>query len=335
VSTDTHPGSTVIDVHAHLVPTSLLQQVQRGELSFPNVDVVTHESTYRVSFNGGAPTRPVSPGLGDLGRRTAWLDDNGVDLQVVGGWLDIFGYDLPADEGAAWSAALTDALRGVAAQEERLVVLGTVPLQDPVKAAEMLREQRAAGLPGVMVATRAGGRDLADPAFTPFWEAADETGAVVFLHPGFGGASDRYADFGLVNGLARLEDTTVTLARLLYTGVPARHPGAKILVAHAGAALPYVLGRLVRNHLMHPDDTSDPLESFAQLYFDSVVFDSDALGFLIGKVGAERVLLGSDYPFPIGDLQPRDVVAEAKLADLQRALIEGDNARAMFLRGAR
>jgi aminocarboxymuconate-semialdehyde decarboxylase len=184
----------------------------------------------------------------------------------------------------------------------------------------------------VMIATRAGGRELDDPAFTPFWEAADQTGAVVLLHPGFGGASGRYHDFGLVNGLARLEDSTVTLARLLYAGIPAHYPGARLVVAHGGAALPYVLGRLVRNHLINPDVTADPLESFARLYFDSVVFDPDALGFLVGKVGPERVLLGSDYPFPIGDLTPRQVVDRADLKDTDRAEILGGAADRLLAR---
>lgn len=324
-------SATVIDSHAHLVPRQLLDQMHRGDVRFPHIDVIAHEQTYQVAFNGGAPTRPIAAGLTDQPRRTTWLDENGIDLQVVGGWLDIFGYDLPADEGVEWAAVLTGAIQASAAADPRQVALGTVSLQDPVRAAESLRTQRADGSPGVMIATRAGQSELSDTDFTPFWEAADETGAVVFVHPGFGGASDRYQDFGLVNGLGRLEDTTVSLARLLYSGVPARYPGAKILVAHAGAALPYVLGRLVRNHLLNPDTTSDPLESFAQLYFDSVVFDADALGFLIAKVGADRVLLGSDYPFPIGDLSPRDVVQEAKLSDVQRALIDGDNARRLFL----
>ncbi len=324
-------SATVVDSHAHLVPRQLLDQMHRGDVRFPHVDVIAHEETYRVAFNGGAPTRPIAAGLTDQSRRTTWLDENGIDLQVVGGWLDIFGYDLPADEGVEWAAALTGAIQASAAADPRQVALGTVPLQDPLRAAESLRAQCVGGSPGVMIATRAGRLELSDADFTPFWEAADETGAVVFVHPGFGGSSDRYHDFGLVNGLGRLEDTTVSLARLLYSGVPARYPSAKILVAHAGAALPYVLGRLVRNHLLNPDTTSDPLESFAQLYFDSVVFDSDALGFLIAKVGADRVLLGSDYPFPIGDLSPRDVVKEAKLSDVQRALIDGDNARRLFL----
>jgi aminocarboxymuconate-semialdehyde decarboxylase len=321
----------VVDCHAHLAPKQLLTELHAGEIRFPNIEVTAHESTFRVSFNGGAPTRPVAPRLTDPARRSAWLAENRIDLQIVGGWLDIFGYDLPEEEGAEWAEVLTTALNDSVADDPRQVVLGTLPMQDPVRAAEALRAQRAGGSPGVMIATRAAGRDLDDPLFAPFWEAADETGAVVFLHPGFGGASDRYHDFGLVNGLARLEDTTVTLARLLYAGIPARHPGAKVLVAHAGAALPFVLGRLVRNHLMNPDTTSDPLESFAHLYFDSVVFDPQALSFLVDKVGPERILLGSDYPFPIGDLAPRNVVAEAKLDDAQRALIESGNARRLFL----
>jgi aminocarboxymuconate-semialdehyde decarboxylase len=329
IADDTTPS--VIDVHAHLVPRRLLEDLHRGSERFPGVEVLAHESTFRVAFNGGAPTRPVAPGLSDLARRSAWLDENDIDLQVVGGWLDIFGYDLPGSEGVDWAETLTAAIADVAAGDDRLVALGTVPLQDPSRAAEALRQQRSAGMPGVMIATRARDQELSDDEVTPFWEAAHETNAVVFIHPGFSGASDRYHDFGLVNGLARLEDTTVTLARLLYAGVPARYPGAKILVAHAGAALPYVIGRLVRNHLLNADTTHDPLESFAQLHFDSVVFDSDALGFLVAKVGAERVLLGSDYPFPIGDLAPRGVVNEAELSDLQRVLIESGNARSLFL----
>jgi aminocarboxymuconate-semialdehyde decarboxylase len=330
VSPESPNSSPVVDVHAHLVPRRLLEQLHQGEVTFPGIEVQPHESTYRVAFNGGTPTRPVAPGLTDLGRRIGWLDENGVDVQVVGGWLDIFGYDLAPDEGAEWSQVLTQAIRDAVADEPRLVPLGTVPLQAPKLAAEAVRQQRADGSAGVMIATRAGTRDLDDEELTPFWEAADETGSVVFLHPGFGGASDRYHDFGLVNGLARLEDTTVTLARLLYAGIPARFPGAKVVVAHAGAALPYVLGRLTRNHLMNKDTTHDPRESFASLFFDSVVFDPDALGFLVGKAGADRVLLGSDYPFPIGDLEPRTVVATMDASAADKARIESGNARQLF-----
>jgi aminocarboxymuconate-semialdehyde decarboxylase len=324
------PETAVVDVHAHLVPANLLAELAAGRVSFPHIEVRPHENSHVVIFDGGTPARPVAPGLTDPGRRADWLAEQRIDRQLVGGWLDIFGYGLPGDEGTEWAELLTEAIADQAAADERLIPLGTVPLQDPERAAEALRRQRAHGLPGVMIATRAGDRELDDPACTPFWEAAHETGAVVYLHPGFGGASPRYQDFGLLNGLARLEDSTVTLARLLYAGVPARFPDAKLLVAHGGAALPYALGRLARNHVLNKETTADPVESFAHLYFDSVLFDTAALEFLVNKVGAARVLLGSDYPFPIGDLAPREVVETADLKADERARILGGSALSLL-----
>jgi aminocarboxymuconate-semialdehyde decarboxylase len=321
------PDAGVVDAHAHLVPLPLLTQLSGTTSDFPSVSVTPHDSTFRVAFNGGAPTRPVAPRLYDVTERRAWLDDNGIDRQLVGGWLDIFGYDLQPDEGAAWAEALTDAMAAEAADDPRLAVLGTVPLQSPKLAAEAVQRNAAAGRPGVMIATRAPRRELDEESYEPLWAAADAAGAIVYLHPGFGSTSDRYHDFGLVNGLGRLEDTTVTLARLLYAGVPAKWPGMKLVVAHAGGGLPYVLGRLVRNHALNADTTCDPMESFAQLYFDSVVFDTEALRFLLSKVGADRVVLGSDYPFPIGDLRPRDVLAP--LEPQVRAQVEGGAAGLM------
>lgn len=321
---------SAVDCHAHIVPAGLVADLAAGRVRFPNVEVTPHGDSHVVAFCAGRPTRPLAPGLTDLARRDAWLAEQRVHRQVVGGWLDVFGYQLPPDEGADWSRALTESIAGVARSDDRLVPLGTVPLQDPERAAKAVAEQHDAGIPGVMIATRAGDRELDDPAFTPFWEAADDAGAVVFLHPGFGAASPRYADFGLVNGLARLEDTTVTLARLLYAGVPARYPRMKLLVAHGGAGLPYVLGRLVRNHLLDTAGTADPLESFARLYFDSVVFDGPTLEFLAAKAGSERILMGSDYPFPIGDLAPRAVVEAAGVGADARAAMLGGTAGALF-----
>lgn len=331
-------AAPVIDAHAHVVPPGLLADLAARRISFPHIEVRAHSGTHVVAFGGGTPTRPVAAGLTDPRRRADWLDSQGIGRQLVGGWLDLFGYGLPGDEAADWSDLLTSAIVASAEEDDRLIPLGTVPLQDPPRAAEAVRKQAGDGLPGVMIATRAGDLELDDPACTPFWEAADEAGALVFLHPGFGGASPRYQDFGLLNGLARLEDSTVTLARMLYAGIPARFPQARILVAHGGAALPYALGRLARNHAINSQATADPVESFARLYFDSVVFDPAALEFLIAKAGAGHVLLGSDYPFPIGDLAPRRVVGEARLSDAQRAQVLGGTAASLLgpgLHGAR
>lgn len=317
-----------VDVHAHAVPAELIGDLAAGRVRFPHIAVERSGHGHALSFCGGPPTRPVAAGLTDAALRDAWLTKQRIDRQVVGGWLDIFGYELPAGEGADWALALTEGLVALAADDPRLTPLGTVPLQDPQRAAAAIADMT--GLPGVMIATRAGDRELDDPALTPFWEAADEAGALVYVHPGFAGSA-RYSDFGLLNGLARVEDGTVTLARLLYAGVPARYPRARIVAAHGGGALPYVLGRLARNHAINASSTADPVESFARLYFDSVVFDPAVLTFLVSKAGQDRVLLGSDYPFPIGDLAPRDVVERAALRDAARAGILGGNAVRLLL----
>jgi aminocarboxymuconate-semialdehyde decarboxylase len=322
----------VVDVHAHAAPVRWL-----AETRFPHVTVTPSGS---VTFGDEPAGRPLAAGLSDLsdpGARGSWLIAQRVDRQVVSVWSDLFGYSLPAGEGADWAAQLTCALRALCEPDPRLTALATVPLQDPVAAAAAVSGVRGGpgdpggpGVPGVVIGTRAGGRELDDAAFTPFWEAADEAGAVVFLHAGFGAAGPRYADFGLMNGLGRIEDGTVTLARLLYAGIPARYPGLKLVVANGGGAVPYVLGRLVRNHLLDPVRTHDPLESFALVYFDSVLSDSVALEFLVAKAGADHVLLGSDYPFGIGDPAPRETVLRARLTLAERELILGQTAAALF-----
>lgn len=328
-----HSGSRrvcAVDTHAHAVPGALLAGLAQGREKFPHIGITPHEGTYVVSFADDPPTRPIAPGLLDTERRASWMRRHGISSQVIAGWLDIFGYQLPPAEGAAWAELLSAHLAEQARTVPRLVALGTVPLQDPPRAAEALRARHGDGMPGIMIATRAGDRELDDPAFVPLWEAADELGAVIYLHPGFGGASPRYAGFGLLNGLGRIEDSTVAVARMLYAGVPARFPGMRLVVAHGGGALPYVLGRLVRNHLISGGAFADPLESFARLYFDTVVFDPPALRLLLARAGASRLLLGSDYPFPIGDPEPRRVVEEAGLAAGDEALILGETATRLF-----
>ncbi|MGH3166197.1 MAG: amidohydrolase family protein, partial [Trebonia sp.] len=247
-----------------------------------------------------------------------------------GGWLDMFGYSLPPDEGRDWAELFTAQLTDLVAGEPGLVPLGTVALQDPAVAADALAAQRKSGLQGVMISTRPGGFELDDPRLRPFFEAADDTGAVVYLHPGFRSASARYHDYGLVNGLARLEDTTVALARALYDGIPERYPRMRLVVAHGGGALPMVLGRLRRNHAINPGTTKDPMASFAALYFDSVVFDPLALEFLLRRAEPGHVMLGSDYPFPIGDLNPAEVVRQAQLDDEERGRVLLGTAEAVF-----
>ena len=145
----------------------------------------------------------MSKPLSDLPARLKWMDEQKIERQVVGGWLDMFGYEVPAEEGAAWSRLINTHLAQTAMREPRFVPLATVPLQDGARAAEVLREAHAAGFKGTMIGTQPKGKGgvLDDPALTPFWEAANELGSVVFIHPVFESGDDRVHDYGMANAV--------------------------------------------------------------------------------------------------------------------------------------
>jgi aminocarboxymuconate-semialdehyde decarboxylase len=208
--------------------------------------------------------------------------------------------------------------------EPRLVPLATVPLQDGAVAAAMLKEAIAAGFPGAMIATlpRGIGSVLDAPDLDPFWRAADETGAFISIHPSFDAGDSRVNDYGLANGVGRISDAIVAVSRLLHSGHVTRYRNAKIFVPMGAAGLPFVLGRLKKNHKITPG-TADPVEALALLYTDTIVHDPRVLRFVVEIIGTERLMLGSDMPFPIGDDEPTKIVAGIGLRADQVASING------------
>ena len=322
----------IIDIHAHYVPRLLYERFDAEAANFPGVQLLRGDKGIRLRFPGGEATRPISPKLSDLADRRTWMDKNGIDHQLVGGWLDSFGYELPADQGLAWSRFINACMQQGLAGEPRFTALATVPLQDGKLAAEVLGEVMEAGFGGVMIGTlpKGLGGVLDDPQLDPFWELASKLQAGVFLHPMFLCGEPRLADYDLVNAIGRVADTSIAVSRLLFSGHLLRFPGMKLVISHGGAALPLVLGRLARNFTIAQGKYADPRKGFEALYFDSVVFDADALRYLADKAGAGRIMLGSDMPFPIGDVEPCKVVQNAGFSESERAAILGGNARGVF-----
>ncbi len=172
--------------------------------------------------------------------------------------------------------------------------------------------------------------NLDDPALDPFWQTASDLKAAVFMHPMFLCGEPRLADYDLVNAIGRLADTSIAVSRLLFSGHLLKFPGMKFVVAHGGAALPYALGRLARNHANSKGKYADPRKGFEAMYFDSCVFDADSLEYLAKKAGSARIMLGSDQPFPIGDPEPKKIVEGATFNEAQRKGILGDTAQSVF-----
>ncbi|MEE2761159.1 MAG: amidohydrolase family protein [Pseudomonadota bacterium] len=322
----------IIDTHAHFTPQAMLDALLKQAGRFPHVEILHEDGNYKLAFAGGAPTRPISPNLRDTEDRLGWMEGCNIDAQVVGGWLDSFGYELPPDEGTAWSRFINEHLMNGTGGEKRLQPLASVPLQSGKLAAEVLEEAMQGGFVGAMIGTQpyGTGGNLDDPDLDPFWEMASSLGAVLYLHPMFGCGDPRLLDYGLMNAVGRGVDTTTAISRLLFSGHFLKYAGINFVVSHGGGGIPYLMGRLARNRDIHPGAYADPVEGFKTLYFDSVLFDKEALKFLATLAGTGRIMLGSDYPFTIGDPDPCAIVHRSGFEVAAQNAILGDTAEEMF-----
>ena len=321
----------IVDCHAHLVPPDLLAAIRKDAARFPNVRQIEDGGSLALAFAGGKPTRPVSKPLSDIAGRVAWMQKNGIDKQVVGGWVDMFGYELPGTEAEAWARQTNECLLAASKAEPRFVPLATVPLGDGTRAAAVLKDAVKAGFPGAMIGTlpRGVGSTLDAAELDPFWQAADETGALIHIHPSFDAGDKRVNDFGLANGLGRITDAVVAAARLISAGHVMKYKDAKFFAPMGAAALPFVLGRLKRNATITPG-IGDPVEALSHIYTDTILHDVRVLKFVIEMMGTERLMMGSDMPFPIGDTEPMKIVADAKLPKAQSDSINGGLAARLF-----
>ncbi len=204
-----------------------------------------------VVTRGGKPfLTQLKAEFSDLDLRLSIMDRQGVDMQVLSPASSYFFYWMPADDSLEYARWLNDQMAGaVTKHQKRLIALASVPMQDSAKAAaELERAMSKLGLRGAEIASNINGRYLDDPAFDPFWAAAQALGALIFVHPNRVIGADRMEDYNLANLIGNPTDTSLTFAKLIFGGVLERFPKLKFLLAHAGGFLPYTWGRLERGY---------------------------------------------------------------------------------------
>jgi aminocarboxymuconate-semialdehyde decarboxylase len=314
----------IVDIHGHLVPPDFLLAIREEASRFSSVRPIESDAGLALAFAGGKPSRPIGKGLSDLEGRLSWMQTQSIDRQVVGGWPDWFGYELPAAEGEAWCKLFNAAQLAAAKAQPRFVPLASVPLQDGARAGAVLKAAIAEGFPGAMISTlpRGIGSVLDHSDLDAFWKSADELGAFIHIHPSFDAGDVRVNDYGLANAVGRISDAIVAVARLISSGHITRYRNAKIFVPMGAAGLPFLIGRLKRNQKITPG-TADPVEGLAALYTDSILHDARVLRFVIEIMGADRVMMGSDMPFPIGEMEPGRIIDAVGLKPDQIASIKG------------
>ena len=324
-----------IDVHAHL----LLPEVEALVATLPGH---ARAKALDARRNGpaalavsGPMVRERIPRLTDVRVRLAAMDAQGVDVQLVSPSPSHYHYWTDAEVAEkVYQLAHEATARHCAAAPDRLKGLGLVPLQHPDLAVAALEHALDHGLSGVEISSHAPGRELSDPAYEPFWMRAEDTGALVFLHP-FGCTLDERLDrWYLSNTVGQPTENAVALSHLIFSGVLDRHPGLKLVAAHGGGYLPTHIGRADHAWSVRSDAGTDcaqlPSSYLKRLYFDSLVHDPHVLRALIAAAGADRVLLGSDFPFDMGTEDPVGALRSAHLPEADFQAVRGGNATALL-----
>lgn len=281
------------------------------------------------------------PKLTGTERRLADMDAMGVAMQALSVSPTQYCYFAEPELAERLVALANGRLAELAAaRPDRFVALGTVALQHPTLAvAQLTHVVERLGMRGVMISTRAGGRELADPALEPFFARAAELSALVFVHPLGCTMGERLATHYLSNVIGQPLETTVALSKLIFAGVFDRHPGLLLCAAHGGGYLPFYVGRSDHAYHVRPEcrtTARPPSEYLCALHYDCLVYSPLALRHLIDAVGAERVVVGTDYPFDMGLSDPLALLEQTPgLSPRERRAIARDNAaRLLGLGGA-
>jgi aminocarboxymuconate-semialdehyde decarboxylase len=326
-----------IDVHNHAIPQTAIELLNGHSVYGATVEDGVWRGGVHVNFE-------LAPSFLDAGAKLAELESKGIDGAVVSVSPTIFYYHVDAKAAEAMAVGANEGLAGMAAEHpDRLRWMASVPLQAPERAAEVLEEAVRAGAVGVEIGTSAGPETpLDDPSLEPFWAAAAKLGAPVMLHPAYVPKHPRLQDYYLENVIGFPLETTIALERLICSGLLDRHPELRVVGLHAGGYFPWQAGRLRHARTVRPELASSPTDPWSylgQILLDPIAHDADALRYLVAKVGAENLVLGTDLPFdmatpdPLGALRAaldEETVAqitERNPAELYRFTTEGITSR--------
>jgi len=331
---EVRPQSITIDIHSHVAVPAAADFVK------PHLDPMTNplvlHATPQTRALNQKQEQDIRERITRHDRRLADLDAMGVDFQLVMPPPPQCYYTVPIEIAVEAARIVNDGIAEfVAKMPERFAGLGSVPMPDGNEAAkELERCVGKLGLKGAQVLTNVAGQELSDPAFAPFWRKAEELGALIVLHPSGFTEGKRLARFSFSNTIGNPLETTIALHYLIFDGVLERHPNLKILAVHGGGYLAAYSGRI--DHAWgarsdaHGDLPHPPTSYLRKIYFDSVVFTPHQLAELVRLYGAERIIMGTDYPFDMADYDPIGHVAGAGLDQAAIAAVAGGNAKRLL-----
>lgn len=299
-----------IDCHAHILPESWPSL--KDKYGYGGWVTLDHYAPGRARMmkDDGTFFRDIDATCWDPASILGVMDHHAVDAMVLCTVPVLFSYWAKPADTLDWCRFLNDHLADVVENHpRRFIGLGTVPMQDvDLAIKEMKRCVRDLGLPGIEIGTNVNGKNLDDKVFFPFWEAAEEIGAAIFVHPWEMLGSDRMTRYFQQWLVGMPAETTLAVTSMIFGGVFDAFPRLRVMFSHAAGAFPFTLGRISHGYAARPDlcnvnRISDPSSYIGRFWVDSITHNADALRFLLALMGPTRIAYGTDFPFPLGDLE--------------------------------
>jgi aminocarboxymuconate-semialdehyde decarboxylase len=323
-----HSHARAIDIHAHYFGEHYLELFNEQKDKYGTEYRASAEGWYFKSPIGGLG--PLSTRMIDVKARVAEMDEQGIQVQALSLTAPMVYWAEPEFSHRLARAWNDDAIAAHKAYPDRFVVLATLPMLDADRAIDELnRVSKLPGVRGIYMGTNINSRDLDDPLFAPIFARIEALDLPVFLHPQQTIGGKRLDVFYLNNFLGNPFDSAIAACHLIFGGVLDRHPKLQVNLPHAGGALPGLIGRIDHGWARRPETkhlANAPSTYLRRFTYDTISHSLPILEFIISMVGADRVMIGSDYCFDMGYERPRHMVDQLRVSSADRALIMGGTA---------
>ncbi|HXJ10127.1 MAG TPA: amidohydrolase family protein [Burkholderiales bacterium] len=324
--------SEVIDVHNHVVPEQFPKYAGKGA-NVPWPSMADAHACHKHVMISGKVYRTVSDGCWSAPRRIEDMARQGVTRQAISPMPELLSYWLPLEDAKVMVRYLNEQIAAmIALAPKSFIGLGAVPLQDlDSSLVELDFVMKKLKFSGVEIASHVNGTSIGDPRFEPFFAACEKMGAAVFVHALRPAGMERIVGAFSEQAVLFPNEIAIACASMITGGVAARHPKLRIAFSHGGGTMSILLPRLVHawNMVQKTKEslTESPAVTAKRFYYDNVLFDTDSIRFLVGRFGAGQVLVGSDYPFALGEQDPLGMLRKAGLDEKTVALIGSTNAK--------